>query len=158
MIRIGLGVDVHAFEKGRPLILGGLSIDYPLGLAGHSDADVLVHAIMDALLGAAALGSIGELFPDSDPKYKDADSIVLLKEVLERVDQKGLRVQQLDCVLMAQEPKLAPYQHKIREHLAAKMGLDIDVIGLKATTTESLGFIGRKEGIMAQVVVLCQAR
>lgn len=157
MIRIGLGVDVHALEKGRPLILGGLRIDYPLGLAGHSDADVLVHAIMDALLGAAALGSIGELFPDSDPKYKDVDSMLLLKEVLDRLHQKELRIQQLDCVLMAQEPKLAPYQHKIRKNLAAKMGLDIDLIGLKATTTESLGFIGRKEGIMAQVVVLCQA-
>jgi len=152
--RIGQGFDVHAFAEGRKLILGGVEIDHPLGLLGHSDADVLTHALCDALLGAAALGDIGHLFPDTDASYKGADSLVLLAEVMRQVRVKGFELGNADVTVMAEAPKLAPHITTMRQKLATAMGVDIDSIGVKATTTEKLGFIGRREGIAAMAVAL----
>jgi len=150
--RIGQGFDVHAFAEGRKLILGGVEIDHPVGLLGHSDADVLTHALCDALLGAAALGDIGHLFPDTDASYKGADSLVLLAEVMRQVRAKGFELGNADVTVMAEAPKLAPHIATMRQNLATAMGVDIDSIGVKATTTEKLGFTGRREGIAAMAV------
>jgi len=153
-IRIGQGFDVHAFAKGRKLILGGVEIAHPVGLLGHSDADVLTHALCDALLGAAALGDIGHLFPDTDASYKGADSLLLLAEVMRLVRAKGFELGNADVTVMAQAPKLAPHIATMRQKLAAAMQVDVDCIGVKATTTEKLGFTGRGEGIAAMAVAL----
>lgn len=156
MMRVGIGYDVHAFTENRPLIIGGVLIPYPKGLLGHSDADVLLHAVMDAMLGAAALGDIGQHFPDSDPGYKGISSSLLLKETAALLFKKGYVCHNLDCTVVAQEPRLAPYINTIRQNLAAGLGLDIDWVSVKATTTEGLGFAGRKEGIAAYAVCTIQ--
>lgn len=153
-MRIGEGYDVHKLAKNRKLILGGEEIDYEYGLDGHSDADVLVHAVMDALLGALALGDIGKHFPDTDNSYKGADSIMLLKSVCRLIGEKGYRVGNIDCTVCAQKPKLAPYIQKMRENIAAAAGTLPENISVKATTTEHLGFEGRMEGISARAVCL----
>ena len=152
-MRVGIGYDVHRLEYGRKLILGGVEIPYEKGLLGHSDADVLVHALMDAMLGAAALGDIGRHFPDTDEKYRGISSIKLLENVAALIAQKGYRLANADCVVVAQAPKLAPYIEKMRENIAAAAGVDTDCISVKATTTERLGFEGRGEGISAQSVI-----
>lgn len=155
-MRIGHGYDVHRLAQGRDLILGGVEIPHSMGLLGHSDADVLLHAIMDALLGAAALGDIGHLFPDTDDKYKDADSIKLLWEVVGRVKQEGYRVINLDATICAQQPKLSPYIDEMRENIAVACGLKKSCVSVKATTEEQLGFTGREEGISATAVCLIE--
>ena len=151
-MRIGIGYDVHALTEGRPLILGGVKIEHTLGLMGHSDADVLVHAIMDALLGAAALGDIGRHFPDSDDEYKGIDSLILLDRVNRLLSDKGYAVNNIDAVICAQRPKLAPYIDKMGRNIAEVLGVGEDAVNIKATTTEKLGFEGRQEGISAQAV------
>lgn len=153
-IRIGLGYDVHAFAPERKLVLGGVEIPHHQGLLGHSDADVLAHAISDALLGAARAGDIGKLFPDTDPAYAGADSLVLLSHVAEHVRSLGFEIVDVDSVISAQAPKLSPHRDAMRENLARAMGVDISAVGVKATTTEHLGFEGREEGISAQAVAL----
>jgi len=150
-MRIGIGYDVHRFEEGRPLILGGLSIPCDKGLAGHSDADVLVHAVMDALLGAAGLGDIGRHFPDSDIKYKNISSMTLLSQVCEKIASKGYMVINVDSVIIAQKPKLAPFLDEMGRNLSAVLSADVNV---KATTEEGLGFTGREEGIASKAVCL----
>lgn len=156
--RTGLGMDVHAFAPGRKLILGGVDIPHHQGLDGHSDADVLAHAISDALLGAARGGDIGKLFPDTDPAYKDADSLKLLAEVARFVRERGFEIIDVDSVIAAQAPKLSPYREAMRENLAAAMGLPVENVGVKATTTEHLGPEGREEGITAYATCLvCRA-
>lgn len=154
MQRIGLGYDVHAFAEGRKLILGGVEIPYKKGLDGHSDADVLVHAIMDALVGAMRAGDIGKLFPDTDPAYKDADSIKLLQAVGELVRENGYVIEDIDSVVMLQEPKMSPYREQMRVNIAQALGISVDNVGVKATTTEHLGYEGRGEGASAQAVCL----
>jgi len=156
-IRVGQGFDVHAFAENRKLMLGGVCVPYHLGLAGHSDADVLVHAICDALLGAAGLGDIGHHFPDTDAQYAGADSMELLKVVLQSIDEKGWQVGNVDATVIAQKPKLASYIPAMRKALAEVLGIDVDACNIKATTTEKLGFTGRGEGIAAQAVVLLQS-
>jgi len=153
-IRIGQGFDVHAFAEHRKLVLGGVEIEYHLGLAGHSDADVLIHAICDALLGAAGLGDIGHHFPDDDPQYKGIDSRKLLKHVMQSVQKLGWKVGNLDATVIAQKPKLANYIPDMRTCLAGLLAVDVSACNIKATTTENLGFTGRGEGIAAQAVVL----
>lgn len=154
MIRIGNGYDVHKLTEGRDLILGGVKIEHTLGLLGHSDADVLTHAIMDALIGAAALGDIGKLFPDTDEAYKDADSILLLKRVVAVLKEKGYKISNIDSILVAQKPKISPYIQKMRENIASACEIDVDFVSVKATTEEKLGFTGREEGISAHAVCL----
>lgn len=154
MIRIGHGYDVHKLVEGRDLILGGVKIPHTLGLLGHSDADVLLHAISDALLGALALGDIGKHFPDTDPAYKGADSLELLKAVVQLVDGQGYRLGNLDALVIAQKPKLAPHIEQMRQNIAAACGVGISQISVKATTEERLGFTGREEGISAHCVCL----
>ena len=154
MMRIGHGFDVHAFAEGRRLVLGGVDIPAERGLMGHSDADVLAHALMDAILGALREGDIGQLFPDDDPAYLGADSLALLARVMDVVRQRGARVLDCDCTVAAQAPKLAPHRERMRENLARAMGLPVGCVGVKATTTERLGFVGREEGICAWAVVL----
>ena len=156
MIRIGHGYDVHAFSDGRKCIIGGVEIPYEKGLLGHSDADVLLHAISDSLLGAAALGDIGKHFPDTDPEFKGADSLVLLEKVNELLEQKGYKVVNVDATVIAQAPKLAPYIIEMRENIAKALKTDVDFISVKATTEEKLGFTGRKEGISAHSVCLIE--
>ncbi|MBE6773581.1 MAG: 2-C-methyl-D-erythritol 2,4-cyclodiphosphate synthase [Ruminococcaceae bacterium] len=153
-MRIGHGYDVHKLVEGRPLIIGGVEIPHEKGLLGHSDADVLLHAISDALLGAAALGDIGKLFPDTDPAYKGADSLVLLKKVCEKVREKGFEIENIDSTVLAQAPKLRPYIDEMRSLISAYTDVDIDAISVKATTEEGLGFTGAKEGIAAHAVCL----
>ncbi len=153
-MRIGHGYDVHALIAGRDLILGGVRVPHGKGLLGHSDADVLIHAICDALLGAAALGDIGRHFPDSDPRYKGMDSRVLLRETGEMVKRQGLVVGNVDATLVAQAPKLAPHIPEMIANIAADLGVSSGQINIKATTTEKLGFAGREEGIAAHAVVL----
>jgi len=153
-LRIGEGFDVHALAEGRKLLIGGVEIPYPKGLAGHSDADVLYHAVTDALLGSAALGDIGGVFPDDDPAYKDADSAVLLARVAGMLRDKGFRLLNLDATVIAQNPNLAPYIGRMRENLAGILGLEIDRVSVKAKTHEGLGALGRGEGISARAVVL----
>ena len=153
-MKIGIGYDVHKLVSGRKLILGGVEIAYEKGLDGHSDADVLCHAIGDAILGAAKLGDIGQHFPDTDPKYKDANSLKLLNEITKIVNEKGFNVINVDSVVIAQAPKLAPLRDKMRENIASVLGIAVENVGVKATTTEGLGFEGRGEGISAQAVAL----
>ena len=153
-MRIGHGYDVHRFAEGRKLILGGVEVPSRKGLLGHSDADVLAHAVMDALLGACAMGDIGQLFPDQDEAYAGADSIKLLDEVVGRLEQKGYRVGNVDATVIAQAPKLAPYIIQMRENLARHLKTGLDRVSVKATTEEHLGFTGRGEGISAHAVVL----
>ena len=153
-IRIGQGFDVHAFAENRKLILGGVHIPYHLGLAGHSDADVLIHALCDALLGAACLGDIGHHFPDTDPALEGVDSTLLLAKVLESIEELGYGIGNIDVTVIAQKPKLATYIEPMRVRLAEVLHLDVTAINIKATTTEKLGFAGRGEGIAAQAVVL----
>lgn len=152
--RIGHGYDVHKFQEGRKLILGGVDIEHSMGLLGHSDADVLVHAIMDALLGAAALGDIGKHFPDTDEAYRGADSLELLKKVVLLIKQKGYIIINVDSTIIAQKPKLLPYIEDMRKNIAGAMAMDADDINIKATTTEHLGFEGRCEGISAHAVCI----
>ena len=153
-IRVGQGFDVHAFAENRQLVLGGVNVPYHLGLAGHSDADVLIHAICDALLGAAALGDIGHHFPDTDPALEGVDSTLLLKKVNVAIQGKGFAIGNLDATVIAQKPKLASYIQPIRQRLAEVLEISVSDINIKATTTEKLGFTGREEGIAAQAVVL----
>ncbi len=155
-MRIGYGYDVHQFADGRELILGGVEIPYQKGLLGHSDADVLLHAVMDALLGAAALGDIGKHFPDNDPKYKDAESVKLLWDVVGMLKAEGYRIVNIDSTICAQEPKLAPYIDEMRENIAVACGLKKNAVSIKATTEERLGFTGRLEGISATAVCLLE--
>ena len=153
-MRIGHGYDVHKLVEGRKLIIGGVEIPHDLGLLGHSDADVLTHAIMDSLLGAAALGDIGGLFPDNDPKFEGADSLVLLKEVCKVIAEKGYKISNIDSTVIAQKPKMKPYIEQMRTNIAEVCGIDIDCVNVKATTEEKLGFTGREEGISAYAVCL----
>ena len=156
MQRIGLGYDVHAFAQGRKLIIGGVDIPYSRGLDGHSDADVLVHAIMDALVGALRAGDIGKLFPDTDPAYKGTDSIKLLEQVGSLVREQGFNIIDIDSVLMIQEPKMSPHREQMRLNIAKALQIPVDNIGVKATTTEWLGYEGRGEGVSAQAVALLE--
>ena len=152
--RIGHGYDVHGLVEGRNLILGGVNIPWKLGLLGHSDADVLAHAIMDAILGAAAMGDIGMLFPDNDASYKGADSLELLREVMRRVREAGYEVVNIDATILAQAPKLSPYKLQMRENLAAAAGLDVTRVSVKATTEEGLGWTGNSEGMAVHALAL----
>lgn len=153
-MRVGLGYDVHKIEQGRKLVLGGVQIPCKFGLLGHSDADVLVHSVMDSLLGAAALGDIGSHFPDTDPAYKGANSVLLLKKVYHLLKENGFSIGNVDAVVAAQAPKLAPYIEEMRKNIAAALNTDISRISIKATTTERLGFEGRGEGISSYCVSL----
>ena len=153
-MRVGIGYDVHAFAEGRRLVLGGVEVPHDRGLAGHSDADVLTHALMDALVGALREGDIGKLFPDTDPAYKGADSIGLLRQVAALMRERGFELVDADCVLVCEQPKVSPYRDEMRSRLASALGVDAESVGVKATTTEGLGFEGRGEGIGAQAVVL----
>lgn len=156
--RIGQGIDFHAFQAGRRLVLGGVEIPHDKGLVGHSDADAAIHALCDAALGALGLGDIGTHFPDSDPRWKDADSRVFLREVARMVGEKGWAVGNADLTLLAQRPRLAPYVPEMRRTMAEDLGIDLDRIAVKATTTERLGALGREEGIAAWAVVLLVRR
>ena len=153
-MRIGQGYDVHRLKEGRKLIIGGVEIPYEKGLDGHSDADVLLHAIMDALLGAAALGDIGLLFPDTDAQFAGADSLKLLQKVKDVLDERGYSICNIDTTVIAQEPKLRPYIDTMRQNIAEALKIDVSQVSVKATTEEHLGFTGRKEGIAAQAIVL----
>ena len=155
-MRIGHGYDVHRLVEGRDLILGGVRIDYEKGLLGHSDADVLTHAVMDALLGAAALGDIGKLFPDRDPAFKDADSLMLAREVAKRLTEAEYRIVNVDATLIAQAPKLSPYIEQMRRNIAEALGIRFEDVSVKATTEEGLGFSGQGLGIAAHAVCLIQ--
>jgi 2-C-methyl-D-erythritol 2,4-cyclodiphosphate synthase len=156
MMRIGHGYDVHRLVEGRALVIGGVSIAHPKGLLGHSDADVLIHAICDACLGAAGLGDIGRHFPDSDAKFKDIDSRILLRRVYDALAAESWRVANVDSTVIAQAPKLAPYLAKMADNIAADLGIRASHVNIKATTTETLGFAGREEGIAAHAVVLLE--
>lgn len=153
-MRIGIGYDVHKLVEGRKLIMGGVEIPYEKGLLGHSDADVLLHAVMDSLLGAAALGDIGKHFPDTDEKYKGVSSLLLLKEVGKLVKYKGYEIKNIDSTIIAQKPKMAPYIPNMVKNIAEALGEDLDKINVKATTEEGLGFTGRGEGISSQSICL----
>ncbi len=153
-MRIGHGYDVHKLVENRRLIVGGVDIPHDRGLLGHSDADVLLHAISDALLGACALGDIGTHFPDTDPKWEGADSLVLLREVNRIINEAGYFVENIDSTLIAQKPKMKPYIPQMRKNIAAACGVDVSAVSVKATTEENLGFTGRQEGISAHAVVL----
>ncbi|MCR2823264.1 2-C-methyl-D-erythritol 2,4-cyclodiphosphate synthase [Lederbergia panacisoli] len=156
MFRVGQGFDVHKFAEGRPLIIGGIKIPYEKGLIGHSDADVLLHTVADACLGAIGEGDIGRHFPDTDPEYKDADSAELLVHVWNLVKKSGYSLVNIDCIIMAQKPKMAPHIDKMRERIAELLEADASQVNVKATTTERLGFVGREEGIASQAVILIQ--
>ena len=155
-MRIGHGYDVHRLVEGRDLILGGVKIPYEKGLLGHSDADVLLHAVADALLGAAALGDIGKLFPDNDPAYKGADSLRLAEAVIREISSRGWKIVNIDATVLAQAPKLAPHIPQMRENLARALQTEVDAISVKATTEEKLGFTGEKLGIAAHAVCLLE--
>ena len=155
-MRIGHGYDVHRLVEGRDLILGGVKIDYEKGLLGHSDADVLLHAVSDALLGAAGLGDIGRHFPDTDPKYKGADSLMLLREVYRKISEKGFRVGNIDVTMIAQKPKLKDFIPQMQENIAAAVGVTSDRVNVKATTEEKLGFTGTGEGMACHAVCLLE--
>lgn len=157
-MRIGHGYDVHRLVEGRRLIVGGVDIPHSMGLLGHSDADVLLHAICDAILGAAALGDIGGMFPDTDEKWKDADSLELLKAVVNRINQEGYTIGNIDSTVIAQQPKMKPYISEMKNNIANACGVDVSQINVKATTEEGLGFSGRQEGISAHAVVLLSER
>lgn len=154
MPRIGQGYDVHRLTEGRRLVLGGVDIPWEKGLLGHSDADVLLHALMDALLGAAALGDIGHLFPDTDPKYRGADSRALLRQVREVLTGRGFSIGNVDATLVAQKPKVAPYIRQMRENIASDLRIGVEMVSVKATTEEGLGFTGGGAGMAAQAVVM----
>ncbi|WP_445593868.1 2-C-methyl-D-erythritol 2,4-cyclodiphosphate synthase [Bacillus velezensis] len=156
MFRIGQGFDVHQLVEGRPLIIGGIEIPYEKGLLGHSDADVLLHTVADACLGAAGEGDIGKHFPDTDPEFKDADSFKLLQHVWNIVKEKGYVLGNIDCTIIAQKPKMAPHIDAMRKRIAEGLEADVSQVNVKATTTEKLGFTGRAEGIAAQATVLIQ--
>jgi 2-C-methyl-D-erythritol 2,4-cyclodiphosphate synthase len=153
-LRTGIGVDAHRFQAGRKLFLGGVRIASDLGLAGHSDADVLVHAIMDALLGACGGGDIGEMFPDSDPALRDAHGLTLLERVRDELSARGFRVVNVDAVVVCEKPRISPYKREMRENIARALGIDIDAVSVKGTTTEGMGFTGRGEGISVVASVL----
>ena len=153
-MRIGHGYDVHKLVEGRKCIIGGVDIPSPVGLLGHSDADVLLHAISDAILGAVAMGDIGHLFPDTDEKWKGADSLKLLEEVVRQVDARGYKIVNIDSTILAQAPKMAPHINQMRENIAKACNIDFDCVSVKATTEEGLGFTGAKEGIAAHSVCL----
>lgn len=153
-LRVGNGYDVHALVEDRKLILGGVEIEHSRGLLGHSDADVLVHAIMDAIVGVLCLGDIGKLFPDNDPKYKGISSILLLEQVHLHIKNMGYEIINIDSVIMAERPKMAPHINSMRRNIAETLSLDIDRVSVKATTTEKLGFVGREEGIASSASIL----
>ena len=153
-MRVGMGYDVHRLVEGRDLIMGGVKIPYEKGLLGHSDADVLLHAIMDALLGAAALGDIGKHFPDSDPAYKGISSVILLEKVGELLGEKGFVIENIDATIIAQAPKMRPYIDTMRENIAKALLMDVDCVNVKATTEEGLGFTGTGEGISSQAICM----
>lgn len=153
-MRIGHGFDVHKFGGEGPCTLGGVKVPYEQGLIAHSDGDVVLHAVCDALLGSLALGDIGHFYPDNDPQYKNIDSMLLLRDVYKKIVEKGYKVNNLDVTILAQAPKLAPFEMQMRENIANVLEVTIDDVGIKATTTEKLGFVGRKEGIAVEAVVL----
>jgi len=155
-LRIGVGYDVHAFAEDRPLVLGGVTIPHALGLAGHSDADVLSHALMDAILGALRAGDIGAHFPDTDPAYRDISSLELLKRVGDLTRERGFRIVDADTVLVLESPRVSPYRQDMRDRMSRALGVASECIGVKATTTEGLGFEGRGEGVAAHAVVLLE--
>jgi len=155
-MRIGIGIDVHQFSEDRKLIVGGVEVPSPVGLLGHSDADVLLHAISDALLGAAALGDIGKHFPDTSPDYKDADSMELLKHVGKLLEQEGYKPVNIDTMLLLEKPKIAPYIEQMRRNIASCLDMDMNDVSVKATTNEKLGYVGRQEGACAHAVCLIE--
>lgn len=155
-LRIGLGVDAHALEDGVPLVLGGVAIDYPRGLAGHSDGDVIAHALTDALLGAAGLGDIGSLFPSEDARWEGADSLDLLRDAYTRVREAGFELVSADCILIGEEPRIAAHREEMRHRLSAALGVAPDRVNVRATTTDKLGFTGRGEGLAAEAVALLE--
>lgn len=157
-MRIGHGYDVHKLVEGRKCIIGGVDIPSSLGLLGHSDADVLLHAIADAILGSVAMGDIGKLFPDTDDKWKGADSLKLLEEVVRQIDEKGYRIVNIDSTILAQTPKMAPYIVEMRKNIAKACGISVEDVSVKATTEEGLGFTGKKEGIAAHAVCLAERK
>ena len=157
-LRIGLGVDAHAFAEGVPLVLGGVRLDHPRGLAGHSDGDVLAHALTDAVLGAAGLGDIGSLFPSSDARWLGADSVELLSRAWREVAEAGFELVNADCVLVGEEPRIAPHREEMRRRLADALGVAADRVNVRATTTDRLGFTGRAEGLVAEAVALLRSR
>ena len=157
MFRTGIGFDAHALVEGLPLVIGGVNIPHSKGLLGHSDADVLVHAVMDAILGAVALGDIGEHFPDTEDEFQGADSIELLSRVQKMIEEKGFCCENLDSIIIAEKPKLKSYLREMRENLASVLKINIDQLSIKATTTEHMGFTGREEGIAAQAIVLLKS-
>lgn len=157
MHRIGFGFDAHRFTEGRKLIIGGVEIPHELGLSGHSDADVLTHAICDALLGALGLGDIGSFFPDSDPKWKDVSSLVLLEETMAKVREKEYEIENIDSTIVCEKPRIAPHINSIKEKLSNVTGLQSGALGIKATTTDGMGFTGRGEGIAAYAVVIIKS-
>ena len=155
-LRIGLGVDAHAFEAGLPLVLGGVAIDFPSGLAGYSDGDVIAHALTDAVLGAAGLGDIGSLFPTGDPRWHEADSLLLLREAYAGVREAGFDLVNADCILIGEEPRIAGHREEMRLRLAGALGVQPGRVNVRATTTDRLGFTGRREGLAAQAVALLE--
>jgi 2-C-methyl-D-erythritol 2,4-cyclodiphosphate synthase len=155
-LRIGLGVDAHAFEEGLRLVLGGVVIDFPSGLAGHSDGDVIAHALTDAVLGAAGLGDIGSLFPAGDPRWHEADSLLLLREAYAGVCEAGFELVNADCILIGEEPRIAPHREEMRQRLAGALGVQPGRVNVRATTTDRLGFTGKREGLAAQAVALLE--
>ena len=157
MFRTGIGFDAHALVEGLPLVIGGVNIPHSKGLLGHSDADVLVHAVMDAILGALALGDIGEHFPDTEDEFQGADSIELLSRVQKMIEEKGFCCENLDSIIIAEKPKLKTFLGEMRENLASVLKINIDQLSIKATTTEHMGFTGREEGIAAQAIVLLKS-
>ncbi len=157
-MRIGIGIDVHQFVSGRKLIVGGVEIPHTMGLKGHSDADVLLHAVSDALLGAAALGDIGKHFPDTSAEFKDIDSKILLRHVGKLLDQEGYRIENIDSMLLLERPKIAPYVTAMRENIADCLQIEVSRVSVKATTNEKLGYVGREEGAVAHAVCLIEKR
>lgn len=157
-MRIGQGFDAHRFDETRRLVLGGVEIDHPLGLLGHSDADVLLHAIIDALLGAAGLGDIGMRFPDTNPDYRGISSLLLLADVVREIGLLGYSIANVDATIMAQKPKIGPYRDKMTQSVSQCLGIDVSRVNIKATTTEKMGFVGREEGIAASAVVLLEEK
>jgi 2-C-methyl-D-erythritol 2,4-cyclodiphosphate synthase len=153
-LRVGIGVDAHALVAGVPLVLGGVAIEHPTGLAGHSDGDVIAHALIDAILGAAGLGDIGSLFPSADREWEGASSLDLLRRANERVGAAGYELLHADCVLVGEEPRLAPHREEMRRRLASALGVEPDLVNVRATTTDGLGFTGRREGLAAHAVAL----
>lgn len=157
-MRIGQGFDAHRFDETRRLVLGGVEIDHPLGLLGHSDADVLLHAIIDALLGAVGMGDIGMRFPDTNPDYRGISSLLLLADVVREIGLLGYSIANVDATIMAQKPKIGPYRDKMTQSVSQCLGIDVSRVNIKATTTEKMGFVGREEGIAASAVVLLEER